>query len=226
MLSEKQLDVVQGGWFIDIIGAVASIGAKVGTFCASLSFGSFSVADTMGQRGTMQQYSASLSPAAFGTVGLGGKQTSIRVLNSSDMRDLTGVKLAVGLTAQLPKAVAERMDIRTQAFAIAFDEHAMNHGGSVEASVPIVSTTGRDMVSGGLISISKDSPQVLQVGGVGFNTVGVQLAGTLQFSDVKVTQTTPSHSDMQSRMDLNQAMRDLSRREEEASTQPRGCNQQ
>ena len=185
MLSEKQLDLVQGGWFIDLVGIFGFIGAQVGSVVTTISGASYQARDGMGQTATVQQAGVSVSPSIFGSFGFGTREQTIKVLNSDDVHDLAGAKIAVGAVATLPARVQESLGREYGAkhdelFGIAIPHNAVG----AEVSIPIVSTQGKPSTPV-LVQVSAEKTNAYVSGG-GIS-VGVNLTATLSLTDVKVT---------------------------------------
>jgi hypothetical protein len=120
---------------------------------------------------------ATIKPAVFGT-NVTAKDQHIKVLNADSVRDMQGMQLSVGAVASLPTRVQDKLAEKGihagELFAVAHP-----NGKGVEVSLPF------DRGGDALIKVSTDSRTAL-VTGVGTAVTGIELYGTLSFSDVKV----------------------------------------
>lgn len=185
MLSEKQLGLVQGGWFIDLTGITAFLGGVFGGAIVGGGGSYYTAHDTSGQYGHVAKAEVKAKPLGLGKVAE-LKTEHIVVLNADHMQDLKGASIAIGATATLPSSLVDTIASGgkhvPEMFGILYDQGGRGIGG--EVSIPL----GRGGTQGAALikTITDDPAKGLFVSVPGMPKVAVDTYASVSFSDVKV----------------------------------------
>jgi len=186
MLSEKQLEKVQGGWVITLSGIVGFVGAVVGGAIFGGGGGSYEAHDSMGHYGHVEKVEAKVKPTGFGKI-FDVRHEDVTVLNSDNMRDLQGGHLTLGITSSLPPVIQAGIDktfgVKGQYFALVTPPNA-----GAEISIPIINSKG--IQENALISVTASNCIETKIPtGNGFAVTGVEVYAGVSATKVTVDKT-------------------------------------
>lgn len=189
MLSDKQLERVQGGWwFIDLAGIGTFLGASFGTVAAGFGFGGYKAHDSMGHYGHIGKVEAKVKPVCLASP-IEIKTENITVLNSDNMRDLEGAHISVGITANLPPILRDGVS-RMCGKAVPLFGVISKGGVGGEVSIPVINTSGKhDTVLIKTSTCEKDNMKIFAPPGSGYAQTGVQVYASVSLTKVDVEKT-------------------------------------
>lgn len=185
MLSEKQLERVQGGWVITLSGIVGFVGGVFGNVVAGVGAGTYEAHDSMGHYGHVTKAEAVVKPVAF-SQSLELREEKVTILNSDDMRDLSGASISIGATASLPQKVQEW--IGNKCGGAMGELFGIITSGSVgaEVTIPVINDNGRQE---SMFKITTTDPAHGVVTGNGLAKTGIELYAAASVNDVKIDKT-------------------------------------
>lgn len=185
MLSEKQLDVVQGGWYIDLSGISAFFGGIFGGAIVGGGGSYYNAHDSSGQYGHVAKAEVKAKPLGLGKV-IDIKTEHVVVLNSDHMEDLKGASIAIGATASLPPALVDTIASGgkhvPEMFGVLYDRGSKGIGGEVSIPLGKGGSQGEALIK----SITDDPAKGMFVSVPGMPQVAIDTYASVSFSDVKV----------------------------------------